>query len=253
MSSLQISVITLACLVAGIGLGIGLQYLLPGHHLSPDSKDTVKLGSGMVATMSALILGLLVSSSKSSFDLVNVSIAENGARMIEMDHLLGEYGPETKALRDHLKQGLAERIEKIWSTGNHGPSGLRSVEKSTAMQDLQKQLSDLNPTNDFQRLIIAQARQASSAVWESRLMIIEKQQTGLPAPMLVLMVFWLTLLFVSFGLFAPRNLTVFGILFVCAVSVSSAIFLVLEMSHPLDGMIKASSAPLLKALELMGN
>lgn len=248
MNSLEISLITLGCLGGGTLLGMWFQYLLPEHHLSKSSQDTVKLGAGMVATMSALILGLLVSSAKSSFDAMNTSIAVNGAKLIQLDHLLAQYGPETKPIRVALKQSIAERVEKIWGGGG----GIQTVEKSTAMLDLQNQLHQLSPPTDGQKAILAQAQQIITEIWQNRLLMLEQQAAPVPVVFLVLLVFWLTLLFLSFGLFAPRNATVCSVLFVCAVSVSSAIFLILEMNHPLDGYIKVSSAPMLKALELMG-
>lgn len=248
MSSLETALAALGCLMSGVGLGMWSRNLLPGHHLSKEAQDTVKLGAGMVATMSALVLGLLVSSAKNSFDSVNLAIAQNGAKIIQLDHLLSEYGPEASPARQQLKTALADRVEKIW--GQNG--GVRSVEKSTAMQQFQALLQALKPASDFQKSILAQAQQISSDVWQSRLLLIEQQQEPLPAIFLVLLVFWLTVMFYSFGLFAPRNVTVLGVLFVCALSVSSAVFLILEMDHPLDGYIKASRAPLVKALELIG-
>jgi hypothetical protein len=247
MSSLEISLIVLGCLVAGTALGMWFQHKLPEHHLSKESQDTVKLGAGMVATMSALILGLLVSSAKSSFDAMNTSIAQIGAKIIQLDHLLAEYGPEAQPLRLALKQSVADRVGKIWSGG-----GVRMVEKSTTIFNLQKQMRQLEPATDWQKAILAQAQQVSTEVMQSRLLVIEEQQTPLPPVFLVLLVFWLTLLFLSFGLFAPRNGTVFAVLFICALSVASAVFLILEMNHPLDGLIKVSNAPLLKALEMIG-
>lgn len=86
---------------------------------------------------------------------------------------------------------------------------------------------------------------------QTRLLLVEQQQNELPSIFLVLLIFWLTGLFISFGLFAPRNGTVLAVLLICALSVSSAIFLVLEMNRPLDGFIKVSSAPLRKAVELI--
>ena len=249
MNSLQISFITLGCLLGGVLLGMRLQGLLPNQHLSRESQDTVKLGAGMVATMSALILGLLVSSAKSTFDAANVSIAQNGAKIIQIDYLLAEYGPEARPLRQALKQALAERVEAIWSHGG----GLHSVEKTTAMLDFQAGLRRLTPANDLQKSILAEAQRISTEIWQNRLFMIVQQQSPVSPVLLVLLVFWLTLLFTSFGLFAPRNLTVFAVLFVCALSVASAVFLILEMSHPLEGHIKASSAPDIKALELIGH
>jgi len=253
MSSLEVSLVALLCLIAGVLLGMWLQYLLPDHHLSRESQDTVKLGAGMVATMSALVLGLLVSSAKSSFDAVNVAIAQNGARIIQLDRLLAEYGTETRDVRDRLKTSVAGQVQKVWGgSAAPGGSGLHAMEKSTAMLGLQAGLRALAPQSDLQKSLLNQSLQICSEVWQNRLLILEEQQSPLPPVFLVLLVFWLTLLFLSFGLFAPRNVTVFAVLLVCALSVSSAVFLILEMSHPLDGYIKVSSAPLLKALELIG-
>jgi len=253
MSSIIISLITLLCLVGGFLLGRWLQHLLPDHHLSNESQNTVKLGAGMVATMSALVLGLLVSSAKSSFDAVNVAISQNGARIVQLDHLLGQYGPETRAMRDQLKASVVARVAKVWDQAAPGASGLQAVEKSTDVVDLQSSLGTLTPQNDVQRSVLNQARQVSDEIWQSRLLLIEEQQEPVPTVFLVLLVSWLALLFLSFGLFAPGNPTVSAVMLVCAFSVSSAVFLILEMSHPLDGFIKVSSAPLLKAIQLIGH
>lgn len=254
MSSLGISLIALGCLLAGFYLGLWLQCLLPNHHLSKESQDTVKLGAGMVATMSALILGLLVSSSKNSFDAVNFSIAQNGARIIQLDHLLAEYGPETRASRDQLKNSIAERVRLLWGRpAGPGSSGMHAVEKSTAVLNLQAELRALTPQNDAQKSLLSQSQQIITEIWQNRLLMLEEQQEPVPVVFLVLLIFWLALLFLSFGLFSPRNPTVSAVMLVCALSVSSAIFLILEMSHPLDGYIKVSSAPLVKALELIGH
>jgi hypothetical protein len=249
MTDLTISVIATVSIVGGVLVGMCLQRLLPEHHLSKESQDTVKLGAGIVATMSALILGLLVSSAKSSFDAMNLSIAQNGAKIIQLDHLLAEYGPETEPFRADLKASLTARVDKIWRPGG----GMNAVEKSTVLLDFQASLHKLTPANDLQRSILVQAQQIITEIWQNRLLIVEEQQEPIPAVFLVLLVSWLTLMFLSFGLFAPLNFTVGAVLFVCALSVASAVFLILEMSHPLDGCIKASNAPLLKALEIMGH
>ena len=253
MSSFAISLITLLCLTGGFLAGLWLQFRLPGHHLSKESQDTIKLGAGLVATMSALVLGLLVSSAKTSFDAVNFAIAQNGARFIQLDHVLAQYGPETRAVRDQLKNSVAERVQKIWGNTTLGGTGLHGVEKSTAMLDLQASLRALTPQNELQKSGLNQALQITTEIWQNRLLLLEEQQEPVPMVFLVLLILWLALLFMSFGLFAPQHATVCAVLLVCAFSVSSAVFLILEMSHPLDGLIKASSAPLLKALELIGH
>ena len=252
MNSLTIGFISAGCIFGGVLLGMLLQRVLPQHHLASDSKDTVKLGAGMLATLTALVLGLLVSSAKGSFDAMNAGIAQTGAKVILFDHILADYGPETKEVREQLRDTVASTIEKIWPDKKGGPGGLRALESVDAAKTLQAKLRELTPKNDLQKSLLAQASQIGSDVLQTRLLLMEGQQNTLPASFLVLLIFWLTGLFISFGLFAPRNGTVLAVLLICALSVSSAIFLVLEMNRPLDGFIKVSNAPLRKAVELIG-
>jgi hypothetical protein len=252
MTSLTIGLISAGCVFGGVLLGMLLQKVLPEHHLDTPSKDTVKVGAGMLATLTALVLGLLVSSAKSSFDAVNAGIAQTGAKVLLVDHILADYGPETKDAREQLRHIVASVIERIWPAKKTGAGGLRALESGDAAKILQDKLRELTPKNDLQKSLLAQASQISSDVLQTRLLLMEGQQNTLPASFLVLLIFWLTGLFITFGLFAPRNGTVLAVLLICALSVSSAIFLVLEMDRPLDGFIKASNAPLRKAVELIG-
>jgi hypothetical protein len=252
MNSLTIGFISAGCIFGGVLLGMLLQKVLPEHHLDTPSKDTVKVGAGMLATLTALVLGLLVSSAKSSFDAMNAGIAQAGAKIILLDHVLADYGPETKEVREQLRHTVASVIERIWPEKKGGVGGLRALESVDAAKTMQAKLRELTPKNDLQKSLLAQASQITSDVLQTRLLLMEGQQNTLPTSFLVLLIFWLTGLFISFGLFAPRNGTVLAVLLICALSVSSAIFLVLEMDRPLDGFIKASNAPLRKAVELIG-
>ena len=252
MNSSTIGFISAGCIFGGVLLGMLLQKVLPEHHLDTPSKDTVKVGAGMLATLTALVLGLLVSSAKSSFDAMNAGIAQTGAKIILFDHILADYGPETKEVREQLRHTVASVIERIWPEKKGGVGGLRALESVDAAETMQAKLRELTPKNDLQKSLLAQASQISSDMLQARLLLMEGQQNTLPSSFLVLLIFWLTGLFISFGLFAPRNGTVLAVLLICALSVSSAIFLVLEMDRPLDGFIKASNAPLRKAVELIG-
>lgn len=184
---------------------------------------------------------------------MNNSIAQSGARNIQLDQLLSQYGPEARALRDQLKSSVTERVEIIWRKSSTSASGLKAVEKSTTLLDFQSSLRALTPQTDLQKSLLNQALQISAEMWQSRLLVMEEQQEPLPRVFLVLLACWLAVLFTSFGLFAPRNSTVFAVMLLCAFSVASSVFLILEMGRPLDGYIKVSSAPLLKALELIGH
>jgi len=252
MSSLAIGLISAACIFGGALVGMWLHTVLPERHLDDASKDTVKLGAGLLATLAALVLGLLVSSAKSSFDAINTGIAQAGAKVLLADHMLADYGPETKDVREQLRNIVASSIDRIWPREKGKTGGLRAVESLDDAGKLYKdKLRELTPTNDFQKSRLAQAVQLSDDVLQTRLLLMEGQQTNLPATFIVVLVFWLTGLFISFGLFAPPNGMVLAVLLICALSVSSAIFLILEMNRPLDGFIKASNAPLRKAVELI--
>ncbi len=251
MSSLAISVITFACAVGGVLLGMMLRRLLPEHHLRDDSKDVMRLGSGLIATLVALVLGLLVSSAKSSFDAISDGLTQAGAKVIVLHRVLVRYGPETKDARDLLRRSIAATIQRVWPADKTKGVDTAAVVTATGVEDISDKIRDLAPRNDAQRLLQSQALQISSDLLQSRWLLIEQAQTSLPMVFLVIVVFWLTVLNVSFGLFAPWNATAATALVVCALSVSGAIFLILEMNRPFAGVIEVSSAPLQTALEVL--
>jgi hypothetical protein len=166
--------------------------------------------------------------------------------------LLSDYGPETKATREQLRRTVAASIEMIWLDEKTGASDLTAYERMSGMQVTQMTLLKVTPTTDAQRQLFATAQKILTDLRQSRWLIILRAQHVIPIPFLVVLLFWLTMLHISFGLFAPRNATVLTVLFVSAFSVSAAIFIILDMSHPLQGVITVSGAPMQKALELLG-
>jgi Protein of unknown function (DUF4239) len=254
MSSFVICLISAASIFAGALLGMGLQRRLPSHHLSKDMQDLVKLSAGTIATLTALVLGLLVSSAKSSFDGIQTGIVQGSAKFILLDRALARYGPESKAAREQLKRVIAASIEMVWPTEKTGVSALTSFERANGieLELVQDKLRELTPQNDAQRQALAQAQQIANDLSQIRWLSVEEAKNQLPVPLLLILVFWLVLLFVSFGLFAPRNSMALTVLFVGACAISAAIFLVLELNRPLDGLIKVSSAPLRNAMQHLG-
>jgi hypothetical protein len=252
MNSSEIALVSAACIFGGVLLGMWLQNLLPEHHLNSESKDTIKLAAGMIATLSALVLGLLVSSAKSNFDTMSSEITQGAAKAIQLDRALANYGPETKDARELLRHSVVAGIQTFWPEDKTDAPGMTAFERANGMELIQAKLRELAPATDAQRQLLAQAQQISGDLVQFRWLLIEQTQNTLPKPFLVMVLFWLTMLHMSFGLFAPRNKMVIFVLLISAVSVSGAIFLVLEMNHPLSGMIKVSSAPMLKALEHLG-
>lgn len=252
-SSLVLSLISAGCIFGGVLLGIFLRRVLPDQHLQDESKDTIKLGAGMVATVSALVLGLLVASAKDTFDTTEEDLTQRASKIIFLDRLLADYGPETKATREELRRTVAASIEMIWpKERRNGAAELSNYERMRGMQVTQLMLLKIVPTTDAQRRLYDTAQQILTDLRQSRWILIERAERVIPIPFLVVLLFWLTMLHVSFGLFAPRNGTVLTVLFVSALSVSGAIFIVLDMTHPLQGVVQVSSAPMRKALELIG-
>jgi len=252
VSPIAIGLIVLVCVFGGAVLGMFLQKVLPEHYLNDASKDVVKLVTGLIATLAALVLGLLVASAKNSFDTVNEGFRESAAKIILLDRALAQYGPETKDLRDLLKRGFTARVEQFFPKGLSRTSTLSSPQATAAMEGFQQRLRALPPQSDAQRSLQSRALELSDAVTQARWLGIAHEENAIPTPFLVVLVFWLAVMFASFGLFAPRNAIAIAVLFLGAVSLSAAISLIEELNDPLEGFITISRAPMERALGFLG-
>jgi hypothetical protein len=250
MPSFAISLIVFGCLFGGAMLGILLRRALPSDHLNADSGNAVKLGMGLVATMSALVLGLLVSSAKSFSDAQNAELTEMCAKIVVLDRVFGRYGPEAKDARDLLRSFVVDSLNRVWPQ-EQGRSSAGSP--STDAEALGDRIHALSPKDDTQRALKTQAMNMALGLGQTRWLMFAQQATSVSKPMLVVMVFWFSVLFISFGLYAPRNATVTTAFFFAALSVSGAIFLILEMYTPYAGLIHISSAALRGTLAQLGH
>ena len=248
MSPTAIGCIVFACIFGGALLGMLLHRILPEHHLSTESKDVIKLGMALTATMSALVLALLVNSAKGSFDAQRNEITQLSANVILLDRVLAHYGPETKEARMLLEQTATGMIDRIWPEGRTGNAEL----KPSGGERFYDKIQELSPQNEVQRSLQAQALKMSVDLGQTRWLLFEQGGSSIPMPFLILLIFWVTIIFLSFGLFAPPNATVIVTLFLCALSVSGAIFMILELDRPFGGVIHISSAPMRNALAQLG-
>ena len=251
MSAMAISWIVFACVFAAALLGMFLRNCLPEHHLNEDSKDVVKVGMALIATMSALLLGLLIASAKGSYDAQSSELTQLSANIILLDRILARYGPETKEVRDMLRRTVVS-VDRRWSQGTSRSEKLDSAETRAGGASFSEKIQELAPRNDFQRSLQGQAVQIALDLGRARALLLEQAGSSIPTPFLVVVVFWLAVIFTSFGLFAPYNATVIATLFVCALSVSGAIFLILELDSPFSGLLQISDLPLRNALALLG-
>jgi len=251
MSSFAIGLIAFAFVFGGALLGMFLQAALPEHQLKSDSKDAVKLAMGLVATMVALVLGLLIASAKSSFDTQNSELTDMSSRLVLLDRILAHYGAESREARDQLRRSVVRALEEIGSRDR--TSLTQSDSSSPGSEDLYDKIQALSPKADAQRSTQSQALGIAIGLGQTRWLMYEQRVNSVSVPLLAFLVFWLTALFISIGLFAPRNPIVVVTLLVSALSVSGAIFLILEMYTPYSGLIRISDTPLRAALAQLGH
>jgi hypothetical protein len=140
MSSIAMSAAVFVFVFGGALLGMFLHAVLPERHMSNDSKDVVKLGMGLVATMSALVLGLLISSAKNSFDVQTAEVTEASAKIILLDRALALYGPEAEGVRDLLRSSVADTFERLWP--NSGATVSLSKESASGVESLTTESKD---------------------------------------------------------------------------------------------------------------
>ena len=247
---MAISWIVFACVFGGALFGNFLRAVLPEHHLSTESKDVVKLGMGLIATMTALVLGLLIATAKDSYDTQRSGLTQVSVNVVFLDRAMAHYGPETKEARDLLRSSFVGAIDQIWPEAGSRPAQLApTAAEGDALYD---KIQALSPQNEAQRSLQAKALSISIDIGQARWLMFQRTSSSIPVPFLVVVVFWLTIIFVSFGLFASPNATVIAVLLLCALSVAGAIFLLLELDTPFDGLIQISSAPLRNALAHLG-
>ncbi|HTC01857.1 MAG TPA: DUF4239 domain-containing protein [Xanthobacteraceae bacterium] len=233
-------------MLGGVLLGALLRHTLPQHHLSKESQDVVRLGVGLIATIGALVLGLLIASAKSSFDTQAGQIKQITAGLIQLDNLLEQYGPEAVPIRRQIRSAIDPLVDRLWrEKASKSPTPFVAT---AAAEKVYAEIQSLTPQNDMQRSLQARAIQVSNDFAQTRLLLFVESDNQIPTPFLAVLVFWLIIIFASFSLFSPLNATVFGFLSLFALSASCAIYLILELSEPFKGLMMISSAPLRNAL-----
>jgi hypothetical protein len=250
MNPFTLGAIVFACVFGAALLAMRVRAALPQHHLRPDTQDTVKLAMGLVATMAALVLGLLVASAKGGYDTQKTAVVQMAAKVAFLDRILGHYGPDTAEARALLRRAFESAVTHMWPESRFQQAELApNAASGVALYDA---LQRLAPQNESQRTLKAQALGLGLELGQMRWLLFEQSGTSIATPLLVIVVFWLAILFFSFGLFGPSNATALTALLVASLSVSGAIFLILELDRPFGGLIRISDQPMLNALQQLG-
>jgi hypothetical protein len=250
MTSLTITLISFGCIFVGSLAGIAVRSVLPERYFTSEEKDVLRLGLGLIATLSALVLGLLISTAKGSYDAKRSQLTQIATDVILIDRSLELYGAETSSARSALRNQIAALINKMDSVD---ASALKPPTSEAALADFYSMVRRLSPRNDDQRSLKAEALRASLEIGQIRASTLAKESSSIPLPFLVVLVFWLTALFFGFGLLAPRNLIAAAALCVCALTAATAILLILDMDQPLSGFMKLSADPLRNAMAQMSD
>ena len=248
MSALAISSVIFAVIFAGSLLGLVLSRRLPKHHIDDASKDIVRLVMGLIATMAALVLGLLIASAKSAYDRQSTELVELAAEIIQLDRILSLYGPDAQPARAGFHSAVARSIDRIWPDEKARSGNIALPEASQVPTEFFVLISNLNPTTNIQRVAQSRALDIAAGLSKTRVLMYEESGSSLSVPFLIVLVLWLVMVFVGFGLFAPANATVIATLFVGALSVAGALFLIMELDRPYEGLMHLSSTPLRSAL-----
>jgi len=241
VNSIGMGVSTFVLVFGGALLGTSIGTRLPQNHLDADTKDVVRLAMAMVGTMAAIALGLLISAAHSYYTNQNNELVQTSADVMALGRLLQRYGPEASGARESLRVAVERSLAEPWAQ--------KQTEKSKLIEAVYDQLESLTPTNDAQRMIKSDALGLLKSVSKIRWLTIEQRSTTVLKPLLFVLIFWLTGIFVSWGLFSPRNATVVITFFVAALCVSAAIMLILDLYSPYSGLLRVSSAPLRLAYE----
>jgi hypothetical protein len=246
-----IFLVTFASIAIGGALGMLVRVRLPENVLA-DSKEVVRLGAGLMGTVAALVLGLMIASAKNSFDTQTSNVRQLTANLILLDELLEQYGPETKEARGMIRIAAAISVQRIWRE-NAVENAPTTFAPSIAAEQFFYAIEQLSPKTDLQRSIKPRILEVSADLARTRLLMFVHIDNPLPLPLLIIMIFWLTVIFSSFTLFVRPNVFVAMASLVYALSVSSALFLIVDMSQPFSGLMKISSDSLRHVLPPLGS
>ncbi|WP_439612256.1 hypothetical protein [Reyranella sp.] len=250
-SYLLICLFALIAMFGGGLIGLYVARALPSHHLTKESGAVVKLSAAVVASLTSLVLALMLSAANGAYSVNAGIVTKLGSDIIQLDHMLRAYGPEADAARVHLRDYAGRKSEELF------PAAPPPSRDSRGTADLLDRLLDsiLSLTLPDRRhtALAAQALSITNQIYAERWLLWENPGTTVPAPFLFVLVFWLFLVFVSFGVFAPPNLTVVASLFLSALAVTGAIFLILQLGDPMHhSWLQISGEPLQRALLEIG-
>ena len=250
MRSIIISILVAACVFLGSLFGLFMHRILRPIHLTKESQDAVRLGVGMLSVLSSLVLGLLIATAKTSYDTSDNAVRRYAAELALLNETLRDYGGDAALPKDLLRRYTVTWLNDVWPTAG-GPPHLSDEASSRLMEQVREAVRALTPVDDGQKWLRDQALTINIELLRQRWLLVAEQGATVSPIVLVVLVSWITVIFASFGMNAPRNGLVIAAFLVCGLAIGGSIFLILEMDRPLDGVMQISSWPLRHVLREM--
>ena len=244
-------VVVVVALPFGCGLlGLLMQRWPPEAHMSSDTQDLINRVTTLLATMTALVLGLLIASANNFYNTQKGGLEVMASRLLQLDGVLRRYGPEAKPVRDRLREVAIRTYEEDWGRGSETPPTV--AEAGAAIDALFASLDTLEPTTAEQKYRLSRAADIASSMADQRLLTTQQITNSISWPFLTILVSWTSLLFFGFGITVRRNATAIATMGVGAFAVASAVFLIIELSHPYSGLLRMPPTPLVQAIDALG-
>ncbi|RAI60362.1 bestrophin-like domain [Roseicella frigidaeris] len=248
MSALGLAAIALGLSLLASLLGLWLRSVLPAHHLEAESREAMHLVLALVASMAALVLGLLVNTAQGVYRNQGENLLALAADLVTLDRVLLRYGPAAQEVRLVLRQDVRAEFGVIMTADGVRSALMLPAAEQNLLEPLNEALRRLQPGTQAQRHDLDLALDLAEAITRTRTLMAARQESALPGPFLGVLLFWLTILFLGFGLLARPNPTVAASMLIGALAVASALFLIIELDRPFDGLMHLSNAPLQAAL-----
>jgi len=253
-SPLLFSLLVLLATLGAAAVGFLLHGVRPFVDQSDEHRSAVRLAMGLMATLTAVVLGMVTSSAKDTFDQANDLVSGLAVDVITLDKVLDSYGPETEAIRQQLLDDLRFRIERLKAPETYAEADLAEVTLVPRVEMLYGAVVALEPASDLQKALQARALDMiggrvgfGEGNMAQKRWLFTVRPASVPSVFLAVVLIWLVLEFLCFGLFSPRRGSVYVAILVAAVVLASAMFLLLELEDPIDGFFKVSVEPLQRA------
>jgi hypothetical protein len=249
MSGLAESLIVLGVILATALVGLLVNMVLPEHHRNDTTRSHFLATISVVATLTALVLGLAMTTANTTRSAMIQDVALLSSTIVRLDTMLRQYGPEAAAARANLVQYAVHKREDLFPQAAGAQVNLANPATTALFDALQQQLLDLTPRNEAQKWRRSQALELSNQIATVRWAITEQGNAALPQGVVLVVTFWLAILFGTYGLFTPRHATAIVALVLCVVAVAAAILLILEARTPFTGLVRIGSAALVEAVD----